>query len=84
MDKQIQFSFNLTKDLIDKIDNLPSIQLNSRMKDLTGVQSGKLTLLKPAEKHPRGTLWWAICSCPEHNIIKIPVGAVGRKKILWL
>ena len=47
------------------IENLPSIQLTSRQKDLTGEKCGNSVYLKPSRKDGYRTFWWMQCECGE-------------------
>ena len=40
------------------INELPTITLSSRAKDLTNKRQGKLIFLKPAEKQSNRIFWW--------------------------
>ena len=52
------------------INELPTIELSSRAKNLTGKRQGKLIFIKPAEKQDNGRIyWWVQCDCG--NIEKI-------------
>ena len=45
------------------INELPTIKLSSRAKNLTNKRQGKLTFLKPAEKQNNRIFWWVQCEC---------------------
>lgn len=51
------------------INELPTIELNPRAKNLTGKKQGKLIFIKPAEKRNGRIYWWVQCECG--NIEKI-------------
>lgn len=53
----------LSQELQKQIDDLPSIQLGSRAKDLTGQRHGSLTYLKPAKQEKYRVYWWVLCDC---------------------
>ena len=51
------------------INKLPTIELNTRAKNLTGKKQGKITFIKPAEKRNNRIYWWIQCECG--NVEKI-------------
>ena len=52
-----------------KIDQLSTVELPKRAKNLTNYKQGKITFIKPAEKINNRIYWWAICDCEE--ILKV-------------
>lgn len=44
-------------------EELPTITLSSKAKDLTGMVQGKLTYIKPAENKNGRIYWWVQCEC---------------------
>lgn len=51
------------------INDLETIALSNKIKDLTGKKQGKLTYIKPAENKNGHIYWWVQCECG--NIEKI-------------
>lgn len=47
------------------IQNLPTIVLSPKQKNLTGQKKGKLIYLKPSRKVGKRTYWWMQCECGE-------------------
>ena len=59
----------MEKELQKKLDELPSVPLTGRMKDLTNKKKKKITFIKPAEKINNRMHWWVVCDCGE--ILKV-------------
>lgn len=61
----------------EKIKNI-NFNANKSRKDITGNVYNRLTVLGRGEDYispngHRGSRWWCICSCPEHNILLVRI-----------
>lgn len=54
-------NLNLSQEKINEIQNLPTIELSFKAKDLTGKKQGHLIFLKPAQKKNNRIFWWTLC-----------------------
>ena len=52
------------------INELPTISLGVRTKDLTDKKQGKLTFIKPAKKENNRIYWWVSCECGNIQMIR--------------
>lgn len=77
---EIILKLNLSKEKIQEINSLEFREINSKIQNKIGTQSGLLTILGLAPKKNNRAYWWAICNCSEHNIIKIRTDAIGNTK----
>lgn len=68
---------NLSDELQQQINNLPTIILTPRMKDLTGIRKNNFIYIKPAKRDGYRTYWWALCDCGTIFMIRVDQNNLG-------
>lgn len=68
----------LSQEIIEQAKQSLQFNTNQAKKDLTGKQFHRLLVLGRADDYispngKKGSQWWCICDCEEHNIVKVRI-----------